>query len=78
MGQTSIPCDSEVRDRLAGDKPADMTWSEYLSVLHSDQDIVVGNESPDDSSTQPISYDDVKNACASAIRAELPVEEMGR
>jgi len=43
MGQTSIPCDSGVRDRLAEDKPSDMSWSEYLSVLHSDQEIVIEN-----------------------------------
>lgn len=41
MGQTSIPIESEVRDRLATDKPDNMSWSEYLSVLHSDQEIVV-------------------------------------
>lgn len=44
MGQTSIPCDSEVRDRLAEDKPADTSWSEYLSILHSDQEIVIESE----------------------------------
>ena len=43
MGQTSIPCDSEVRDRLAEDKPTDQSWSEYLSVLHSDQEIVINS-----------------------------------
>jgi uncharacterized coiled-coil protein SlyX len=44
MGQTSIPCDSEVRDRLAEDKPEDASWSEYLSILHSDQEIVIESE----------------------------------
>jgi len=45
MGRTSIPCDTEVRDRLSNDKPEDMSWSEYLSVLHSDQEIVIEGNS---------------------------------
>ena len=39
--QTSIPCDSEVRDRLANDKPDNMSWSAFLSTLHSDGEIPV-------------------------------------
>jgi len=50
MGRTSIPVDTEVRDRLSNDKPEDMSWSEYLSVLHSDQEIVVGGNSTNSSS----------------------------
>jgi hypothetical protein len=42
MGQTSIPLDSEVRDRLATDKPDDVSWSEFLSRLHSDGEIMTG------------------------------------
>jgi len=72
--QTSIPVDSGVRDRLAEDKPEDMSWSEYLSVLHSDQEIVVEN---DGGNSSAIDYDDVLQACRSAIREELPVEQMG-
>ena len=44
--QTSIPCDSEVRDRLANDKPDNMSWSVFLSTLHSDGEIPV-DETPD-------------------------------
>jgi len=50
MGRTSIPVDTEVRDRLSTDKPEDMSWSEYLSVLHSDQEIVVEGNSTNSSS----------------------------
>jgi len=50
MGRTSIPVDTEVRDRLSNDKPEDMSWSEYLSVLHSDQEIVVEGNSTNSSS----------------------------
>jgi hypothetical protein len=39
MGQTSIPCDSETRDRLAADKPEDVSWSAYLRALHDGTDI---------------------------------------
>jgi len=30
MGQTSIPCTTDARDRLAEMKPDDMSWSEFL------------------------------------------------
>lgn len=43
--QTSIPCDSDVRDRLATDKPDDMSWSAFLSKLHSDGEIPVADAS---------------------------------
>lgn len=70
MGQTSIPCDSEVRDRLAVDKPEDASWSEYLSDLHSGMELVVEKEQTG------VGYDDVLAATRQAIREELPVEEM--
>jgi len=70
MGMTSIPCESGVRDRLAADKPDGMSWSEYLSVLHSEQEIVVEETATESG----VSYNDVENACRSAIRDELPVE----
>jgi len=50
MGRTSIPVDTEVRDRLSTDKPEAMSWSEYRSVLHSDQEIVVEGNSTNSSS----------------------------
>lgn len=84
MGQTSIPCDSEVRDRLAGDKPDDTSWSEYLSALHSDQDIIVEPSREDiiddireQLETDAPTYDDIVQAARQAIREELPVEQMG-
>lgn len=41
MGQTSIPCTEEARDRLAKQKPDDMTWSEFLRGAAGDD--VVGS-----------------------------------
>lgn len=73
MGQTSIPVTSEVRDRLAGDKPDGMSWSEYLTVLHSEQEIVVESETP----AGGAEYDDIVTAVREGIRKELPVEQMG-
>ena len=114
MGQTSIPCNTEVRDRLAGDKPDNMSWSEYLSVLHSDQELTVERGQTidiedsrllaehveralapyfadlvgvDDASKireasvaddNSVNYDDAKNACAAALREELPDEVLQR
>lgn len=81
MGQTSIPCNTEVRDRLAGDKPDEMSWSEYLSVLHSDQEITVEPDTSIDGIDIDeaiadleggLTYDDVVNATRKAIREELP------
>jgi hypothetical protein len=39
MGQTSIPCTTDARDRLAAMKPEDMNWSEFLFGLAEDGEV---------------------------------------
>ena len=48
--RTSIPCDSCVRDRLANDKPDEMSWNEYLTTLASEQEIVIEGNSTNSNS----------------------------
>jgi len=71
MGQTSIPCDSDVRDRLAEDKPDDQSWSEYLSVLHSDQEIVVDGGGPSEVTLDGGVISDIANETARKTAEEL-------
>lgn len=44
MGQTSIPCTTSVRDRLAEDKPNRVNWPEYLDALHKDAEFIIVND----------------------------------
>jgi hypothetical protein len=44
---TSISVPQGVKSRMEGDKPEDMGWGEYLSTLHSDQEIVIEGNSTD-------------------------------
>ena len=71
MGQTSIPCDSDVRDRLAADKPDDASWSEYLSVLHSEQEIVVDGSEPSDVTLDGGTVSDIANETARKTAEQL-------
>jgi hypothetical protein len=72
MGQTSIPVDSAVRDRLASDKPDDVSWSEYLTKLHSDGEI------PVDVNAQPadVDADDIARRVAERLEGAKPLDEM--
>lgn len=61
--QTSIPCESDVRDRLAADKPDDMSWSAFLSKLHSDGEIPV-DETPAATGDVDVDVDAIADAVA--------------
>ena len=73
--QTSIPCDSEVRDRLANDKPDNMSWSAFLSTLHSDGEIPVEN-TPE--TTSGLSEGDVRRAVREVVESELSHEQLNK
>jgi hypothetical protein len=78
MGQTSIPCSTTARDELAETKPPEMSWSEYLLALRDESDqLKQGAVAPSEFPT-PLTYDDAKNACAAALREELPDEVLQR
>lgn len=65
MGRTSIPCDDETRDKLAEQKPEDVNWDDFLLTLAGEADAVQTN-------SNELSFDDVKGACAAALRDEIP------
>ena len=73
--QTSIPCDSEVRDRLANDKPDGMSWSAFLSTLHSDGEIPV-EDTP--KTTSGLSEGDVRRAVREVVESELSHEQLNK
>ena len=41
MGLTSIPVEGDVRDRLAQDKPDNLSWSVYLDRLYSETEVTI-------------------------------------
>lgn len=55
--------DEDFEKAKAKKKVSGQTWAEYIT---------------DESRGADLSYEDVKNACAAAIREELTVGEMGR
>lgn len=72
MGRTSIPCSGGTRDYLKDMKEEQgKDWDSFLLDLAE-------HETSQPNNSNELSYDDVKGACASAIRDELPVERMGR
>jgi len=74
--QTSIPCDSEVRDRLANDKPGGMSWSEFLSTLHSDGEIPVSN--PPEPDAGGLGEGDIRRAVREVVESELSHEQLNK
>jgi len=68
MGQTSIPVSEAVRDRLSEDKPDGMSWSEYLTAMHSELEITVQG------TDEGVSHDDLVSAMETAMRNVLPDE----
>jgi len=63
MSNTTISVAPGVRDRLAENKPEDMTWSDYLDAVASEDETVFVTKGS-------LSYSDVKEACKAAIREE--------
>jgi len=58
---TTIRVRQDAKDAAAERKPDGMTWSEFVAAEEYDPDVAAG-----------LTYDDVKAACAAAVRGELP------
>lgn len=66
MSRTSIPCSKETQSKLLSLKEdRGVTWDRLL------QDLATESDSKGTNSNE-LDYDDVKQACSSALRDELP------
>ena len=65
----------DLRDRLANDKPDNMSWSAFLSTLHSDGEIPV-EDTPE--TTSGLAEGDVRRAVREVVESELSHEQLNK